>query len=538
MSDIIKNNSFFLSPLQRAIKIYGQQVVPRLTPKNKTIGIAAAVAMTLIYLIRDKLLKPPRNLRHIPYQGYYDFIKSIYKNETYWDRAHRWTLPFIDSASSNGLYVRPGRFGYEIHVADPEAAKKVFLKHDLFPKVDMLKGKEGTLNAKFAHGPNLVFLNGSHWKAQRMVANPAFHRAQPIQLFGKLTQDLFERMDRLDETADVHDLMERFTLEAIGRAGFGFEFNAIKDDNSPWVMTYNTVNTAMQEALYFLFPSLDQSLLWLSPKRQAVHRELERFVDMLSEVITKKRQDIASGVQNEHLPDNEKDVLTLLIENEDKGEGALSDEELRSNLHILFLAGHDTTSSALSFALLYLAKYPEIQERAREEIINILGDEPRDIVPNFDDLKQMDYIDQIIKETLRINGPVVHMVPRVAQEDTELAGAFIPKGSIVIVDVFNIQHSKKVWENPDEFDPDRFDPKRGPSQLSGGVMSWAPFGSGARQCIAVNFSFNEQRVLLSMMLRKYTWSLPEDSVHKGKIETMGLDVVGPVNCPLHFKKRY
>ncbi|KAL9545818.1 hypothetical protein MBANPS3_006962 [Mucor bainieri] len=538
MSDIIKNNAFLQVPLQRAIQIYEQQVVPRLTSKNKTIGIAAAVAMTLIYLIRDKIFKPPRNIRHIPYQGYYDFIKSIYTKETYWDRAHRWTLPRIDSESSNGLYVRPGRFGFEIHVANPEAAKKVFLKQDLFPKLDVLKGKEDTLNAKFANGPNLVFLNGPHWKTQRMVANPAFHRAQPIQLFGKLTQDLFERMDRLGETIDVHDLMERFTLEAIGRAGFGFEFNAIKDDNSPWVMTYNTVNAAMQEPLYFLFPSLDQSLLWLSPKRQAVHRELEGFVDMLSEVIKKKRRDIASGVQNEHLPDNEKDVLTLLIENEDKGEGALSDEELRSNLHILFLAGHDTTSNALSFALLYLAKYPKIQERARKEILGILGDDPRDIVPGFDELKQMDYINQIIKETLRVNGPVVQVVPRVAQEDTELAGTFIPKGSNVVVDVFNIQHSKKVWENPDEFDPDRFDPKRAPSQLSGGAMSWVPFGSGARQCIGMNFSLNEQRVLLSMILRRYTWSLPEDSVHQGKIETKGLGIVGPANCHLQFKKRF
>lgn len=100
------------------------------------------------------------------------------------------------------------------------------------------------------------------------------------------------------------------------------------------MLNYNTVNAAMQEPLYFLFPSLDQSLLWLSPKRQAVHREMDRFVDMLSQVIKKKRQDIASGVQNQHLPDNEKDVLTLLIENEDKGEGALSDEELRVSLSL------------------------------------------------------------------------------------------------------------------------------------------------------------------------------------------------------------
>lgn len=92
---------------------------------------------------------------------------------------------------------------------------------DMFPKADALKGKEHTLNAKFTNGPNLVFLNGDHWKNQRLIANPAFHRAQPIQLFGKLTQDLFTKMDTMAETVDVPDLMERWTLDAIGKAGFG-----------------------------------------------------------------------------------------------------------------------------------------------------------------------------------------------------------------------------------------------------------------------------------------------------------------------------
>jgi cytochrome P450 len=91
----------------------------------------------------------------------------------------------------------------------------------MFPKANILKGKEDTLNAKFSNGPNLVFLSGAHWKAQRMIANPAFHRAQPIQLFGKLAQDLFAKMDTMAETVEVTDLMERWTLQAIGKAGFG-----------------------------------------------------------------------------------------------------------------------------------------------------------------------------------------------------------------------------------------------------------------------------------------------------------------------------
>ena len=111
------------------------------------------------------------------------------------------------------------------------------------------------------------------------------------------------------------------------------------------------------------------------------------------------------------------------------------------------------------------------------------------------------------------------MIPRVTVEDTVLADTFIPKGAFVIVDIFNIQHSKKVWKDGDEFNPDRFAPKGESSQLVGQGMTWVPFGNGARfvfnvyvyeslsnsilyrQCIGMNFSLNEQRVLLSMMCK-------------------------------------
>ena len=102
---LIKNNTFLQEPLQKAIEIYQQDVVPRLTKKNKTIAISTAVAISLIYFIRDKYFKPPKNIRHISYQGYFDVIKSIIIKESYWDRAYRLSLPTIDSETNNGLYV-------------------------------------------------------------------------------------------------------------------------------------------------------------------------------------------------------------------------------------------------------------------------------------------------------------------------------------------------------------------------------------------------------------------------------------------------
>ena len=108
-----------------------------------------------------------------------------------------------------------------------------------------------------------------------------------------------------------------------------FDFNAIKDDDSAWVHTYYNINAALQDPFYFLFPIFDQSLLWLFPKRMAIHKEMDHFNNMLSQVIENKRAHIASGIQNDNLQENEKDVLTLLIESEQRGEGALTDEELR-----------------------------------------------------------------------------------------------------------------------------------------------------------------------------------------------------------------
>lgn len=142
----------------------------------------------------------------------------------------------------------------------------------------------------------------------------------------------------------------------------------------------------------------------------------------------------------------------------------------------------------------------DIQQKAREEAIEILGDEPVDILPTVEDTKKMIYINQIMKETLRINGPVTRVVPRLAMEDTVLpSGTFIPKGSQVTVNVFNIQHSNKVWKDGDKFNPDRFGEDGESTRGAGEGWSWVPFGNGARQCLGMNFSLNEQRVMLSML---------------------------------------
>lgn len=137
----------------------------------------------------------------------------------------------------------------------------------------------------------------------------------------------------------------------------GFDFNAIRDKDNEWVNTYNSINVGVRDPFFSIFPTFDQELLWLFPKRKAIHKEMDRFLGMLDQVIQNKRTLLAKGqVQNDALEENEKDLLTLMIEH--CGEGAMTDEDLKSNLCIFFLAGHDTTASALAFAIHYLAQHP------------------------------------------------------------------------------------------------------------------------------------------------------------------------------------
>ncbi|KAI7893584.1 cytochrome P450 [Mucor mucedo] len=528
-------NSFLEVPLKNALALYNKEVIPRLTKKNKIISISVAVALSLIYLIREKVLKPPKHLRHIPYISYLDSVKAILTRESAWDRSYRVFLPEIDQ-KNHSIFLEQARLGWIVHVANPKDARRVFLKIDQFPKLQPKIEHKDTVSSKFLGGPNILMLNGPEWKKHRMVANPAFHRSLPVKMFGKLTQDMIKVMDKMEGTINISDLLHRWTLEAIGKAGFDFEFNAIKDRDSEWIIRYNKINQGLRDPKFFFFPLLDSKWRWMFPGRNKIHQELDIFLKMLDDVIAKKKEAIKHGLHNKVLDDNEKDLLTLMIESEELGEGGLNNEELKSTLCIFFLAGHDTTAGALSFAVHYLAQNQDIQQKAREEAIRILGDDKCDVLPTVEQTKEMTYINQIIKETLRINGPATRIIPRISTEDAEFSGLFIPKGTQVTVNIFAIQHSEKVWKDAHIFNPDRFEDGGEASQVES--MAWTPFGNGARQCIGMNFSMSEQRVMLAMLLRKYTWKTPENSIHKDGPKVFGLGILSPHNLDIDFQKRY
>ncbi|EIE85964.1 hypothetical protein RO3G_10674 [Rhizopus delemar RA 99-880] len=225
---------------------------------------------------------------------------------------------------------------------------------------------------------------------------------------------------------------------------------------------------------------------------------------MFDRLIEKKREELQNGICS-NKPDNEKDLVTLMLEAGMQEDVSITNEELRHNMAVLFLAGHDSTSNTLSFCLYHLAKNKRAQQKLREEIINILGDDDIDIVPSLEELKQMKYINMVIKEkslthinqTLRLNTPLDLLTPRKTVEDIFLADTFIPKDTNIAVDVGALHRDLRNWKDPDEFIPERFEDDGEQKDHEG--LTWAPFSNGTRQCIGMNFSLMEQRLVLTML---------------------------------------
>ncbi|ORY96310.1 cytochrome P450 [Syncephalastrum racemosum] len=529
------------------INIYEKYVLPltlqadKALRKHKKVSISLAVALTTVFIVTQRILKPPKALRQVPYVGAVGYLRARISGTPLSEIVRKYTLPAA-LKTDHGLYTRFDQNGWALHITTPDLAKRFLMKTDVFAKADLKSQLEGTMVGRFFYGRNILFTNGTEWKKHRKIANPAFHRAMPVELFGQLTHKLFKAMDSPDvdyDAVNFHDLMTRWTLSAIGIAGFGFDFQALEDKNNEWVRVYNSIDTASRDFKYAVFPFFDRNLLWLNRTRRAKHEDLTRFLNLIDGIIENKRKAIQEQ-EFSTVKESERDLLTLMVESEKAGEGTLTDEELKSNLCVFFLAGHDTTANALTFAIYYLAVNPDIQEKAREEAIKAFGDNHGDILPTAEETKELQYINCIIKETLRIAPPATGVISRGLTTDSEISGMVFPKGTRVMLDIYELHHNPRIWSNPEKFDPDRFLPGGEAEQLAsnGSSMAWVPFSNGARQCIGANFSLAEQRVLLPLLLRKFEWSLPEGSPHKDRPITGNMGVLSAVDLRISFKKRY
>ncbi|CAG8713038.1 15418_t:CDS:2 [Dentiscutata erythropus] len=298
------------------------------------------------------------------------------------------------------------------------------------------------------------------WKRHRRICNPAF-KALPIHLFVDTGLKLMRVLEKIDDKpVEIRDLLQRFTLDTLGKVAFDFDFNNLGNPNNIYVKTYNKVHEFIVNPLRFVFP-----IDYIPGIRQQTFSHFNKLIGLFKEIIKKKHEAIAAGKSNG-------DLLEYMIKNND--DQMLSDSELRYNLAVFMMAGHNTTLNALTAILYLLSIHKDVQEKAREEILRILGD---NLTPSIEQQNSLKYLNMIINESFRLYPPVPSIF-RELTEDLKFKNSVIPAGTIIELFLYGMHHSPKIWNNPEKFLPERFE-----NQHTGENNFWMPFGYGYRMLV-------------------------------------------------------
>jgi cytochrome P450 len=248
-----------------------------------------------------------------------------------------------------------------------------------------------------------------------------------------------------------------------------------------------------------------------TPGNLAFKRAIRRLNEIVLTLVRDRRRD---GLDHG-------DLLSMLLQARDEETGeTMTDEQVRSEVLAFLLAGHETTAIALTWTWYLLAAHPDVQQRVREQIDQVVADR----APVLADLPQLTMTQMVIDEAMRLYPPI-WAVPRQAIEDDEIGGFEIPAGSTVLVSQFVTHRHPDVWEEPDTFIPERFTAERVAARPKG---AYFPFLSGPHQCIGNEFAMQEMRLIVATVLQSFELRLsPGQSIQPQA--SLTLRPSGPVN---------
>ncbi|NUV58618.1 cytochrome P450 [Streptomyces sp. CAI-85] len=354
----------------------------------------------------------------------------------------------------------------------------------------------------YNHEPN--------WQTAHDVLAPGFSR-EAMAAYHPMMLDVAARLtghwDRelaAGRTVDVPGDMTKLTLETIARTGFGHDFGSFERDRlHPFVTAMVGTLTYAQRLNSVPTPAL---LRRAGRRNDADIAYLHSTVD---ELVRARAGGGGGGGQG--------DLLDRMLDTVHPGTGErLSAENVRRQVITFLVAGHETTSGALSFALHYLALHPEIAARARAEVDRVWGDAE---VPGYEQVAKLRYVRRVLDEALRL-WPTAPAFAREAREDTVLAGEHpMRRGAWALVLTSMLHRDPEVWgPDADRFDPDRFE---APAVRARAAHTYKPFGTGARACIGRQFALHEATLVLALLLRRYDLH-PDPTYHLRVTERLTL----------------
>ena len=337
-------------------------------------------------------------------------------------------------------------------------------------------------------GKGLLTTEGEAWRTQRRLIQSGFERKQ-LEVLSAIMQDsLADSLRDFDSQSrggpvDIYPLMMKITFGMVARSLFGAR---LKEED------IDLISEAISTVQEFMVRQTIQPYLnpWFAVSGELrKHWEMRnRAFGILHDYIRRRRNEVPGH-----------DLLQILIDARYSDGHGMSDELVVSESMQLLVAGHETSSNALSWLLYLLSSRPDCVGKIRQEFDSVLGEMPL----SYSDVPKFEFTTQVINEALRLYPPF-WMVDRMALADDRAGEIDIPRGSTVVVFIYGAHHSPQYWEDPETFDEERFSKTRENLHTP---FAHLPFGAGPRGCIGGNYAMLQILMILSILLRRYDFCL-------------------------------
>ena len=335
-------------------------------------------------------------------------------------------------------------------------------------------------------GNGLLTSEGALWQRQRRLAQPAFHREQ-IASYGDVMVDYTNRMIATWQNGEIYDVnqeMSRLTLAIVANTLFGVDVVSETEEVVSAMKTVVDRFNARASSMLLLPEQIP------TPRNLRYRQSVRRLDKIVYSIIERRR------ASNEDAGD----LLSMLLQAQSQEDGSqMTDQQLRDEVLTLFIAGHETTANALSWAWMLLSQHPEVEAKLAEELRTVLGGR----VPTVSDLPQLHYAEMVMLESMRLYPPIWSLAREVVQA-CEVGRYLLPANTTVFMSQWVMHRDPRFFDNPEAFNPDRWADdlaKRLPT------FAYFPFGGGPRVCIGKRFALMEMVLLLATIAQKFRLTL-------------------------------
>nr|XP_013811097.1 PREDICTED: cytochrome P450 3A8-like isoform X2 [Apteryx mantelli mantelli]XP_013811098.1 PREDICTED: cytochrome P450 3A8-like isoform X3 [Apteryx mantelli mantelli] len=379
------------------------------------------------------------------------------------------------------------------------------------------------LNGSLESALNLA--EDEQWKRIRSVLSPTFTSGKLKEMlpiingYGEKLVKNIEKKVANDEFLPAKDIFGAYSMDVVASTSFSVNIDSMNNPSDPFVINikkflkFNFLNPLVLLIVVFPFiiPVLEKMNVTLLPSK---------VMNFFNSTFSKMKKERQKGCHKDRV-----DFLQLMVDSqssdgssnaaeENNSHKTLSDEEILAQALIFVFAGYETTSSTLSYISYNLATHPDVQQRLQDEIDAIL---PNKATPTYNALMQMEYLDMVVNETLRLF-PAGGRLERVCKKTVEINGVTIPEGMVIMIPAYVMHHDPEYWPQPEEFRPERFSKE---NKGSIDPYTYLPFGAGPRNCIGMRFALLTLKVAVVVLLQNFSFRPCKDTPIPLVLDTQG-----------------